>query len=114
MSDLSNERQLFIVSAEHDGAYAEWWRTVHIPDVVATVPGIVSGQIYEVSPVRVTDRGTDLRRYLVIYEIEGDPAAVIAGMHDIRGQGKLIDPPIASNGSLTSAVFQPVTPRLNG
>ena len=112
MSDLNSERHLFLVNSEHDEGFSQWWQTVHIPEVVANVPGIVAGQIFQLSPVQVSAKGTELRRYLAVYEIEGDPAAAIAALHQVRDQGGLSPSPSAGRTWSTSAVFQPITAKL--
>ena len=112
MSDLTGERHLFLVNGEQDEGYSQWWRTVHIPEVVAHVPGIVSGQVFQLSAVKVAARGTDLRQHLAVYEIEGDPAAVIAALYEARDDGKLSPAPAVGRLESTSAVFEPVTAKL--
>jgi hypothetical protein len=112
MTNRDGERHLFLVNSEHDLGFSQWWQTVHIPEVVALVPGIVAGQIFQLSPVQVSARGTELRRYLAVYEIEGDPAAAIAALHEIRDEGGLSPSPSAGRIGSTSAVFQPITARL--
>lgn len=112
MSDLSGERHLFLVNSEHDEGFLHWWQTVHIPEVVANVPGIISGQVFRLSPVQAAARGTELRPYLAAYEIEGDPGTAIAALHAARDAGKLSPSPSAGRIGSTSAVFEPITAKL--
>jgi hypothetical protein len=112
MSDLSGERHLFLVNSEHDEGFSQWWQTVHIPEVVANVPGIVSGQIFQLSAVQVGARATELRPYLAVYEIEGDPAAAISALHAVRDAGKLSPSPSSGRIGSTSAVYAPITAKL--
>jgi hypothetical protein len=112
MSDLSGERHLFLVNSEHGEEFGQWWRTVHIPEVVANVPGIATGQIFELSPVQVGAKPTELRPYLAVYEIEGDPAAAISALHAVSGAGRLSPSPTPGRIGSTSAVYAPVTPKL--
>ena|SRR5579871_6468096 len=113
MSDLSGERHLFLVNSEHGEEFGQWWQTVHIPEVVATVPGVVTGQIFQLAPVQVGAKPTELRPYLAVYEIEGDPAAVISALHAVSGAGRLSPPPTPGRTGSTSAVFSPVTVKLS-
>jgi hypothetical protein len=112
MSGPGGERHLFLVNSEQDAGYSKWWQAVHIPEVVARVPGIVSGQVFQLSPVKVAARATELRHYLAVYEIEGDPAAVVAALHEASDQGKLSPAPASGRLSSTAAVFDPVTEKL--
>jgi len=112
MSDLSGERHLFLVNSEHDEGFSQWWQTVHIPEVVATVPGIVAGQIFQLSSVQVAAKPTELRPYLAVYEIEGDPAAAISALHAVRDAGKLSPSPASGRIGSTSAVYAPMTAKL--
>lgn len=111
MSDLSTDRYLLLVNSEQNEEFHEWWRTVHIPEVVAKVPGIISGQVFRLSPVRVSATDTDLRQYLAVYEIDGDPAGVVSALHKAHDDGELSPAP-AGRGTSTSAVFEPVIARL--
>src|SRR5262245_60876497 len=65
------------------------WYLDHIGDVL-DVPGMVSGQLYE-NPAPKEGEA----RYTAVYQIEGDPDAVVAAMMarvpQWREQGKLID-----------------------
>jgi hypothetical protein len=112
MADLGNERTLFIVNADQDEEYSQWYRSVHIPELLATIPGFVSGQLFELSPTQLTAAGPDLRRFVAVYEIEGDPAAVITPLRDARSQGRLSSAPSSARSTSTSAFFAPVMPRL--
>jgi hypothetical protein len=112
MSDLSGERHLFLVNSEHDEGFSQWWQTVHIPEVVANVPGVVSGQIFQLSSVQVGAKPTELRPYLAVYEIAGDPAAAISALHAVRDAGKLSPSPSPGRIGSTSAVYAPITAKL--
>jgi hypothetical protein len=112
MSDPSGERHLFLVNSEHGEEFGRWWQTVHIPEVVANVPGVVTGQIFQLSAVQVGAKPTELRPYLAVYEIEGDPAEFISGLHAASGAGRLSPAPAPGRIGSTSAVYSPVTAKL--
>jgi hypothetical protein len=71
-------RSLFVLRSNavegRDDEYNEWYETQHLPDVLA-VPGFVSAQRY-----RIADHPRNARSsfgYMVVYELEGDPAAAL-------------------------------------
>jgi len=63
------------VEGEED-EYNKWYDETHLPDVVA-VPGVVSGRRLQLAEVAGVGEGAT-HKYLAFYEIDGDPAAVMA------------------------------------
>ncbi|GAC1401256.1 MAG: hypothetical protein NVS4B6_31900 [Mycobacterium sp.] len=67
-----------------DEAFNDWYDTQHLPEVL-DVPGVVSAQRYDIADLPVPD-DADLpaqlppptHRYMVIYELDNDPAVVMA------------------------------------
>lgn len=67
-----------------DEDFNKWYDTQHVPEVL-DVPGVVSAQRYDLSEVTVPE-DEDLpaalppptHRYLVIYELDRDPDAVMS------------------------------------
>ncbi|ORV50447.1 hypothetical protein AWC03_22735 [Mycobacterium europaeum] len=67
-----------------DESFNKWYDTTHVPEVL-DVPGVVAAQRYRLSEVTVPD-DEDLpaqlppptHRYLVIYELDREPDAVMA------------------------------------
>lgn len=67
-----------------DEGFNEWYDTRHVPEVL-NVPGVVAAQRYDLSEVTVPgdeDLPAQLppptHRYLVIYELDGDPDTVMS------------------------------------
>jgi hypothetical protein len=67
--------------------FNEWYEHVHIADVLQ-VPGLVSAQRFKLHPIALPEGGEDAgsgpqqaqHRYMLIYELDGDPATVMAEM----------------------------------
>jgi hypothetical protein len=67
-----------------DESFNKWYDTTHVPEVL-DVPGVVAAQRYRLAEVTVPD-DEDLpaqlppptHRYLVIYELDREPDAVMA------------------------------------
>ncbi|PXY33318.1 DUF4286 family protein [Prauserella endophytica] len=61
--------------AGRDEEFNEWYDTVHLKEVLE-IPGVTSGTRYR---VRSAGRGPlPEHRYATVYEIDGDPEAVLA------------------------------------
>lgn len=89
--------------------YNAWHVDVHIPQILA-VPGFVSGRRYRMSPEQSGNKTPELRQYISVFEIEGDPAAAFAELRAAMGDGRLETSPVA--GSIaTSANFVPLAPK---
>jgi hypothetical protein len=69
--------------------YRRWYLSTHLPDVLE-VPGVVGAQLYE----NVAPKEGEAR-YTAIYQIEGDPEAVVAELRargpQLAERGRLID-----------------------
>lgn len=67
-----------------DDAFNEWYDTRHLPEVL-DVPGVVAAQRYDIAELAIPD-DEDLpaqlppptHRYMVIYELDGEPEVVVA------------------------------------
>jgi hypothetical protein len=72
-----------------DGQFNEWYRDVHLPDVL-TIPGFVAAQRFKLSAAQLP--GMETRwRYLVIYEIDGvSPADALGELARRMGGGSMI------------------------
>jgi hypothetical protein len=92
-----------------DEAFNEWYDMVHVPEVL-DVPGVVAAQRYDLAEVKVPEN-EDLpaqlppptHRYLVIYELDREPDAVMAEFleHVVSGKLSLGDTLDLSTISLT-------------
>jgi hypothetical protein len=106
-TEPSSARHLLVINGEQDDVYSQWYRTVHIPDIVSTVPGFVAGQLFQLSPVQLSaDR--PLRQFMAVFEIEGDPATAVAELRKARKEGRLQPSPPNSSTPGATAVFEPV------
>lgn len=78
-----------------DDRFNKWYDEVHVPEVL-DVPGVVAAQRYDLRELEVPD-DPDLptqlppatHRYLVIYEVEGQPQDVMAQFLERVMAGKL-------------------------
>jgi len=80
-------KNLFLVLTnpieDQDDAFNEWYDTKHVPEVL-DVPGVIAAQRYDLAEVTVPE-DDDLpaqlppptHRYLVVYELDRDPDAVM-------------------------------------
>ena len=75
------------VEGEED-EYNKWYDETHLPDIV-DVPGVVSGRRLKLAPVAGTGDGAT-HQYLALYEIDGDPAAVMAEIGARVGSGQMV------------------------
>jgi hypothetical protein len=62
-----------------DEAEFDAWYDAHLPEILS-IPGFVSAQRYRLEPVVVDEDAGVRYRYLAVYEIEGDPQALLAAM----------------------------------
>jgi hypothetical protein len=78
-----------------DDSFNKWYDEVHVPEVL-DVPGVVAAQRYDLRELDVPD-DPDLpatlppatHRYLVIYELDQEPDAVMANFLERVMTGKL-------------------------
>ena len=81
--------------AGEDDTFNKWYDEVHVPEVLE-VPGVIAAQRYDLAELDVPD-DEDLptqlppptHRYLVIYELDRAPQAVMAEFIDRVMTGKL-------------------------
>ena len=81
--------------AGEDDTFNKWYDEVHVPEVLE-VPGVIAAQRYDLAELEVPD-DEDLptqlppptHRYLVIYELDRAPQAVMAEFIDRVMTGKL-------------------------
>jgi hypothetical protein len=58
------------------------WYDAHLPEILS-IPGFVSAQRYRLDPVVVDDDVPVRYRYMALYEIEGDPDALLEEMRKL-------------------------------
>jgi hypothetical protein len=85
-------------SVDDESAFDEWYDGVHIPQVVALVPGVVAGQRYTLSSSQLGEApAAGPRRRMTIYQVEpGRVAEAVAGLgaalrDGSLGQSELVD-----------------------
>lgn len=97
--------------AGQDEAFNQWYETRHLADVVQ-VPGVVSGQRYELVPSALPGgaEGDPSHRYLAVYELDDDPEAVVAAFRARAASGAIGLDPSLDMASLSVAVWRPTGP----
>mgnify|MGYP001179301195 CR=1 FL=1 len=77
---MSGNKQFLVFSnpvAGKETEYNDWYDNVHVPDVLK-VPGVCGAKRYEIAHL---DPNTEPpHKYLAIYELDGEPADVMAGL----------------------------------
>jgi hypothetical protein len=75
---------------DRDDEFNEWYDNVHIHDVLAT-PGMVSAQRYTVRETEINREAgvTPSHRYLVVYEMDGEPDAVMRTIRESVASGAM-------------------------
>jgi hypothetical protein len=97
-----------------DSTFNKWYDEVHVPDVL-DVPGVVAAQRYDIAEVKVPD-DEDLpaqlppptHRYMVIYELDREPEAVMAQFLERVMAGRL---PLGETLDLSTVSLTGWTPR---
>jgi hypothetical protein len=97
-----------------DETFNKWYDSVHVPEVL-DVPGVVAAQRYDLAELEIPD-DEDLpaqlppptHRYLVIYELDREPQAVMAEFLDRVMTGKLT---LGETLDLTTVSLTGWTPR---
>jgi hypothetical protein len=62
--------------AGREAEFNEWYDNVHIPDLLA-VPGVRSAQRFELADAEVNTITPSQHRYLVVYELDGEPTEIM-------------------------------------
>lgn len=114
-ADGSKTTYLWLVNndlpAEIADAYNKWYTDVHIPQLL-TLPGFVSGQRFEQSSVQNGSKEPELRRYLSVFELEGDAQEAFDALRSAMAEGRIEPAPFPGSVS-TSANFIPLGPKLS-
>ena len=72
--------------AGREGEYNDWYDNQHLGDVCA-IPGVVGATRYDL--VRLDPSSAAPHKYLAVYELDGDPAAVFAELGVRAGTEKM-------------------------
>jgi hypothetical protein len=82
--------------------YNAWYDDVHLPDLVA-LPGVASAQRFRQSTVGPQGG----RSYLAIYELDGDPADVLAALSAGMADGSIRMSDALDMSSISMTVWEP-------
>ena len=80
-------------AAGRDAEFNDWYDKVHLKEVLA-LPGFVAAQRFKLSDAQMPWGDPPPHKYLTVYEIDGDPAALIA---------KLTSPETAKNMTVSDS-----------
>lgn len=110
---MSAEKHLMFVFSNpvegRDDDYHAWYAG-HINELLR-VPGFVAGQRLQVRAA--PDRPVPDHKYLVLYEIEGDPGEALAALRTASVEGKVSAPdPAVVQLPFRSFIYSPITGRL--
>jgi hypothetical protein len=89
-----NDTTLYLVfSNPVDGKereFNEWYDAVHVPEVMAT-PGMVSAQRFDLRDTEIARVAgmTSAHRYLLVYEMDGDPDVIMGKISEAVGSGAI-------------------------
>jgi hypothetical protein len=112
------ERDLLLVLSNpvsgQEERYNEWYDRTHLAEIMA-VPGVVSGQRFELAPVEIPPAGdaapAPAHRYLAAYELDQDPDEVMAEFVRRMTTGEIgIDPSIDMN-TISTTIWRARGPR---
>ena len=77
------------VDESREKDFNDWYDTVHVPEVLAT-PGMVSAQRYTLRETEIGRlTGVPPQRYLVVYEMNDDPDAVMTRIREAHESGQM-------------------------
>jgi hypothetical protein len=106
----STEQHIYFVQTDPVGnredEYNEWYTERHLADVL-DVPGFVAAQRYMIAGRYPDSREPQGRRYMAIYEIQGDAQRAIDSLGAVRRSGQMHISP-AMNPDTRADVYTPV------
>jgi hypothetical protein len=84
------------------------WFAEHAQEVL-DVPGVVAAKRYRLSSTQREDLATPQAQYLIMFEIEGDPADVLAEMGARRARGDWVPRQSIDMSANLAALYEPVS-----
>ncbi|HLH68533.1 MAG TPA: hypothetical protein VKY90_05775 [Candidatus Dormibacteraeota bacterium] len=96
-----------------DREFNDWYTNRHIYDILA-VPGIVSAQRFRLSSARRSSNYSSMPppfEYLALYDIDGDPDAVLQAIEEARQAGRIPWSP-ALDPVFSAYIYEPITQRI--
>lgn len=100
------ETHALIINAEMDAEFADFYRNVHVPEVVAAVDGYGPAVHYEMASFQPSTSPPGLRRYLTVIEIHGDPEEVFGKVAALRASGAFSQVPASGRPYQTAVLFR--------
>lgn len=96
-------------SPADEAEFNTWYRDVHIPEILAQVPGIVGADRYLAAPDSAAGPPGG-RRYLAVYRIEADdPSAVAATLQARVADGSIrLTPALQTDPPPLSLIYLPL------
>lgn len=89
-----------------------WYDKVHLPEVVAAVPGFVAARRYRLSPAQLEGYSDTTHRYLALYWVQGDPAEALAALSGGLGDGTIVLQPCIDTDDIVCMNFEAIAPLL--
>lgn len=93
-----------------DEAYNQWYDEVHMPDV-ANLPEVVRAQRFELVESARDQVDPPAHRYLAMYELTGDPDAVLAQIRDGIADGSMVISDAVDSTQTKMSFWRPRGPR---
>nr|WP_040752629.1 hypothetical protein [Nocardia transvalensis] len=91
--------------AGQEDAFNEWYDTQHLADVTA-VPGVLSGQRFDLAPAALPGGDPPPHRYLAVYDLSGDPDEVVKAFQARAASGEIGLSPALDMASLAVSVWR--------
>ncbi|WP_067887492.1 DUF4286 family protein [Nocardia vaccinii] len=91
--------------AGQDDAFNDWYDNQHLADVLE-VPGVVSGERYDLVPSALGGGGEPAHRYLAVYELSGDPEEVAAAFGAKAATGEIKLSPTLDMSTLSVQIWR--------
>ncbi|CAB4365717.1 MAG: hypothetical protein F2681_17250 [Actinobacteria bacterium] len=104
---MSGNKQFLVFSnavAGKEAEYNDWYDNVHMPDVLK-VPGVCGAKRYEVA--QLDPNTAPPHKYLAVYELDGEPADVMAGLLSRAGTPEMTMSDTLDMGTISMTIWVP-------
>lgn len=98
-------------AANAEDEYNHWYNNQHLPEVLE-IPGFVAAQRYRVTDAQAEGFPAPQRRYLALYDIEGEPGDAINDLLRRVHEGTIVFPPHIEVPSVQAWCYSPITERV--
>ena len=112
-----NDTTLYLVFSNpvdgKDREFNEWYDAVHVPEVLAT-PGMVSAQRFDLRDTEIVRLAgmTPAHRYLLVYEMDGDPDVVMGKIQEAVASGDIAMSDVLDLDSVAMSFWKPRGPQV--